>query len=157
MTDVTISRACLQHVADALDQCKAEVDEALTFPSSPPPPLGMREALERIRTIVRQYAETYDAERVSLGAYEACSEVSKIASAALTSSDDGWVKVDESHPLPHDLQAGDMVKTVKTATVLKRTNDLIWVEAAFSTLGYETMKVEAPTHYRRRPSAEQGG
>lgn len=31
---VTISRACLEHVRDALDQCKAEIDAAL----SPPEP-----------------------------------------------------------------------------------------------------------------------
>jgi hypothetical protein len=108
--------------------------------------------------IVRDKAEFFD------GRFEALPDAPPIEGTVTTeirrwaeAADDGWVKVDESHPLPHDLQAGDMVKTVKTATVLKRTNDLIWVEAAFSTLGYETMKVEAPTHYRRRPSTEQGG
>jgi hypothetical protein len=116
-------------------------------------PSGLREALEEARHALSEIMSMHCHPTIQEYAEEAALK----AGNALASPDGGWVKVDENNPLPHDLQAGDMVKTVKTATVLKRTNDLIWVEAAFSTLGYETMKVEAPTHYRRRPSAEQGG
>lgn len=36
MTDtVTISRACLQHVSDALNQCKAEIDDVEPLPFCP--------------------------------------------------------------------------------------------------------------------------
>jgi hypothetical protein len=194
MTDtVTMTRACLQHIADALDQCKAEVNEALTFPSSPPsdtvtisrecawliyfddrdmppeiftgcgaedaahkrfkmvsgnwnctlfqsvspsppPPSGLREALEKIKFIAEGEGEVWLTWGTEDRAAFSRKQIIELCIAALASADDGWVKVDETHPLPDDLTWGD--ETLEHHAYCK------------------SPKVLA---YRRRPSAEQGG
>jgi hypothetical protein len=66
---------------------------------------------------------------------------------AALASDDGWVKVDESHPLPSDLKLGDEMKEIATTRI-----------NGTSELGFEVERFEwRIVAYRRRPSAEQGG
>lgn len=230
MTDtVTISRACLQHVSDALDQCKAEVDEALAAPPSPSglpkptveelqaildsertgekrvfskpekvfdniadaitdadareattpsglradlikrlryadqdldhgeiakvkatcweahlflqdtPSSGLWEALAKLRrwTIVPAGSMESATRSVKDGAFVRYTDVAEMLAA---SPDDGWVQVDEEHPLPDDLRTGDEIRTTKRIVA--------------SGIG---LRSQSTTHYRRRPSAEQGG
>lgn len=194
---VMISRACLQHVADALDRCKAEVDEALEFPSAPPPLSGMREALEKLKGQLLQLSRSDDLfserreqikqmaidlhkllaspdvqpstglrealiavldarenwEATTDPAFEAaryqffrtkCTEARRL----LASPDDGWVKVDEEHPLPGDLKAGDEVRITKGNDNETERNELFWIT---------TCRPRDTIAYRRRSSAEQGG
>jgi hypothetical protein len=117
MTDiVTISRECAEafyrHAVGSGKPDWMYIEQLNKALSAPPPPSGLREALEEIAGTVRQYAEAYDANPARLEAYAAYSLVLKIASAALASPDDGWVKVDAEHPLPSDLKENDEVKHV---------------------------------------------
>jgi hypothetical protein len=112
MTDiVTISRASLQHVANALDQCKAEVDEAL---AAPPPPSGLREALavtEQAKQFIHGNESVFGGHpEYDQGWQGACDHIAE--QLRLASPDDGWVTVDEEHPLPGDLKPGDETRCI---------------------------------------------
>lgn len=86
---------------------------------SSPPAQGLREALETIRRVASGYGDAYVWWGTPERAETSRMEIVAACETALSppgpgEGRDGWVQVDEAHPIPPDLQEGDeLIVSVK--------------------------------------------
>lgn len=165
---ITISRECAQIAHSALDELLGDSDlpnddsprflaaqelaRALWHAASPPSS-AMREALENIIDMTENCAG------VPTDPSSLPQMVLHVARAAL-SADDGWVIVDEEHPLPDDLREGDWIRA--SLVRLRDVEGRIGKTDHSDKIQYrylcedEWLPDEAITAYRRAQKPSQG-